>query len=47
MSKDGGRGVKVMNNYDWMRDVSFLDFLRMMGKMVRVFIMFFWDSVKN
>ncbi|XAO27794.1 tyrosine-tRNA ligase [Cryptococcus bacillisporus CA1280] len=47
MRKDGGRGVKVMNNYEWMRDVSLLDFLRTTGKMARVSTMLSRDSVKN
>lgn len=36
-----------MNNYDWMRDVGLLDFLRTTGKMARVSTMLSRDSVKN
>jgi hypothetical protein len=32
-------GVKVLNNLDWFRDVSFLDFLRSVGKLAKVNVM--------
>lgn len=31
-----GKEVTVVNNYDWFKDVSFLDFLRDVGKLARV-----------
>ncbi|GFZ51647.1 hypothetical protein JCM24511_09414 [Saitozyma sp. JCM 24511] len=40
-------GVKVLNNLDWFRDVSFLDFLRTVGKLAKVNVMLSRDSVKN
>ncbi|WVF69494.1 tyrosine-tRNA ligase [Kwoniella sp. CBS 6097] len=44
---DVGLGVKVMNNLDWTKDVSLLDFLRDVGKLARVSVMLSRDSVKN
>ncbi len=37
----------VLNNYDWLRDWTFLDFLRDIGKHFRVNTMIAKDSVKN
>jgi tyrosyl-tRNA synthetase len=37
--RDGLGGVKVLNNLDWFRDVSFLDFLRTVGKLAKVNVM--------
>ncbi|WVQ71904.1 tyrosine-tRNA ligase [Cryptococcus sp. DSM 104548] len=42
-----GRGVRVVNNMEWMREVSLLDFLRGVGKNARVSTMLSRDSVKN
>ncbi|ODO10957.1 tyrosine-tRNA ligase [Cryptococcus amylolentus CBS 6273] len=42
-----GRGVRVLNNMEWMREVSLLDFLRGVGKNARVSTMLSRDSVKN
>lgn len=36
----------VVNNVDWYVDMSFLDFLRDVGKYLRLGIMFVKDSVK-
>lgn len=33
---DLGGSVKVLNNYDWFKGVSFLDFLRDVGKLAKV-----------
>ncbi|WVO18329.1 tyrosine-tRNA ligase [Cryptococcus depauperatus] len=43
----GGRGVKVLNNYEWMRHMGLLEFLRTVGKRARVASMLSRDSVKN
>ncbi|KAL1407002.1 tyrosyl-tRNA synthetase [Vanrija albida] len=43
----GARGIDVLNNHDWFRDVSFLDFLRDVGKYARVNVMMARDSVKS
>lgn len=37
----------VMNNYDWMKDFSFLDFIRDVGKHITVNYMMSKDSVKT
>jgi tyrosyl-tRNA synthetase len=37
--RDDLGGVKVLNNLDWFRDVSFLDFLRTVGKLAKVNVM--------
>ena len=37
----------VLNNYDWMKDFSFLDFIRDIGKHITVNYMMSKDSVKN
>ncbi|WVQ80091.1 tyrosine-tRNA ligase [Cryptococcus sp. DSM 104549] len=42
-----GAGVNVVNNLDWTKGVSLLDFLRTVGKMTRVSTMLARDSVKN
>ncbi|WWD21766.1 tyrosine-tRNA ligase [Kwoniella shandongensis] len=45
--KTVGMGVKVLDNYDWTKGVSLLDFLRTVGKAARVSVMLSRDSVKN
>ncbi|OCF54060.1 tyrosine-tRNA ligase [Kwoniella mangroviensis CBS 10435] len=40
-------GIKVVDNYEWTKDVSLLDFLRGPGKLSRVGVMLSRDSVKN
>ncbi|WWC86599.1 tyrosine-tRNA ligase [Kwoniella dendrophila CBS 6074] len=40
-------GIKVVNNYEWTKNVSLLDFLRGPGKLSRVGVMLSRDSVKN
>ncbi|MFL0094975.1 tyrosine--tRNA ligase [Tenacibaculum maritimum] len=37
----------LVNNYDWMKDISFLDFIRDIGKHITVNYMMAKDSVKN
>ena len=37
----------MVNNYDWMKDVSFLDFIRDIGKHITVNYMMAKDSVKK
>ena len=37
----------LVNNYDWMKDFSFLDFIRDVGKHITVNYMMAKDSVKN
>ncbi len=40
-------GAKLVNNYDWMKDFSFLDFIRDVGKHITVNYMMAKDSVKK
>ncbi len=40
-------GAKMVNNYDWFKDFSFLDFMRNVGKHITVNYMIAKDSVKN
>lgn len=37
----------LVNNYDWMKDISFIDFIRDIGKHITVNYMMAKDSVKN
>src|ERR1700722_17452044 len=37
----------ILNNYDWFKDFSFIDFLRDVGKYFRVGTMLAKDSVRN
>lgn len=39
--------AKLVNNYDWMKEISFLDFIRDVGKHITVNYMMAKDSVKN
>ncbi len=39
--------AKLVNNYDWMKDFSFLEFIRDVGKHITVNYMMAKDSVKN
>jgi tyrosyl-tRNA synthetase len=43
----GPRGALLLNNHDWMRGFSFLDFLRDVGKHFPVNVMLSKDSVKD
>ena len=37
--EERARGFSVVNNHDWFKDVTFLDFLRDVGKLARVNVM--------
>jgi len=39
--------AEMVNNYDWMKDISFLDFIRDIGKHITVNYMMAKDSVKK
>lgn len=43
----GETGAELVNNYDWMKDYSFLAFIRDVGKHLTVSYMMAKDSVKN
>jgi tyrosyl-tRNA synthetase len=43
----GQTGAELVNNYDWMKDYSFLTFIRDIGKHLTVSYMMAKDSVKN
>ena len=43
----GENPAKMVNNYDWFKDISFLDFIRNTGKHITVNYMMAKDSVKN
>ncbi len=40
-------GAEIVNNYDWFKDFSFLDFIRVVGKHIPVNYMLAKDSVKK
>jgi tyrosyl-tRNA synthetase len=44
---EGPKAAALVNNFDWMKDYSFLDFLRDVGKNVPVNVMLTKDSVKQ
>lgn len=46
-SSDGAPAVKVVNNLDWFGGMSFLGFLRDIGKYARVGTMMAKDSVRS
>lgn len=43
----GDTSVELVNNYDWTKDISFLDFIREVGKYITVNYMMAKDSVKS
>ncbi|MDC0468387.1 tyrosine--tRNA ligase [Bacteroidia bacterium] len=43
----GLNSAEVVNNYDWFKNISFLDFIRDVGKHISVNYMMAKDSVKN
>jgi tyrosyl-tRNA synthetase len=43
----GRNSAEIVNNYDWYREISFLDFLRDVGKHITVNYMMAKDSVKK
>ncbi|HEC45048.1 MAG TPA: tyrosine--tRNA ligase [Bacteroides sp.] len=46
-SEELPNGAKMVNNYDWMKEYSFLDFIRDIGKHLTVNYMMAKDSVKK
>ncbi len=44
---DEANAAELVNNYDWMKDFSFLEFIRDVGKHITVNYMMAKDSVKN
>lgn len=44
---DAANAAELVNNYDWMKDLSFLGFIRDVGKHITVNYMMAKDSVKN
>lgn len=46
-SSDAPNAAVMVNNYDWMKDISFLDFIRDIGKLITVNYMMAKDSVKK
>lgn len=44
---DAPNAAKMVNNYDWMKDMTFLDFARNIGKLITVNYMMAKDSVKK
>ena len=44
---DAPNAAVLVNNYDWMKEFSFLDFIRNVGKMITVNYMMSKDSVKR
>src|SRR5579864_4355885 len=43
----GANSAQMVNNYDWFKDFTFLDFIRDVGKHITVNYMMAKDSVKN
>ncbi len=43
----GSNSAEIVNNYDWFKEFSFLDFIREVGKHISVNYMLAKDSVKN
>ncbi len=43
----GANSAEIVNNYDWFKDISFLDFIRDVGKHITVNYMMAKDSVKK
>ena len=46
-SESSSNSAEIVNNYDWMKNLSFLDFARDIGKHITVNYMMAKDSVKN
>ena len=44
---DGANGAEVVNNYDWLNNFNFLEFIREVGKYITVNYMMAKDSVKS
>ncbi len=45
--EEGDNRAEVVNNYDWFRELGFLDFIRDVGKHITINYMMAKDSVKN
>ncbi len=45
--KTGANAAEMVNNYDWMKNFSFLDFIRDVGKHITISYMIAKDSVKK
>ncbi len=45
--RDGDNKAEIVNNYDWFKDINFLDFIRDVGKHISINYMMAKDSVKN
>lgn len=45
--EDGDNKAEIVNNYDWFKDINFLDFIRDVGKHISINYMMAKDSVKN
>ncbi len=43
----GANSAEIVNNYDWFKDITFLDFIRDAGKHITINYMLAKDSVKN
>ena len=46
-NSDAENAAELVNNYDWMKDFTFLDFIRNVGKLITVNYMMSKDSVKR
>ena len=46
-NSDAPNGAELVNNYDWMKDFTFLGFIRDIGKLITVNYMMAKDSVKK
>ena len=46
-NSDAPNAAELVNNYDWMKDYTFLDFTRNIGKLITVNYMMAKDSVKK
>lgn len=44
---DGANKAEIVNNYEWFKDISFLDFIRDTGKHITINYMLAKESVKN
>lgn len=47
LSFEGENAAEIVNNYDWFKEIGFLEFLREAGKFLTVNYMMSKDSVKN
>jgi tyrosyl-tRNA synthetase len=46
-TSDAVNAAELVNNYDWMKEISFFDFIRDIGKHITVNYMMSKESVKN